>query len=1016
MDGVRTRYEDTKARRWKVFVSSTGFGLLAFRDIARDVIDDFRYEGLRCFEPVMMEDFGAEDAPAGEVCAGKVQDCDILVGIVGVRYGDHPLDDQTSFTELEFEAARSHGVSRLMYLLDEQDARGLEGAREQGDDRADRQRQFRQRVARDRVSDVRVATPEDFEKELRRALGKWIVEYSFARAIVDHRDEFRQARERLLRLGERTGGATLIFGAPGTGKTALLRTLLNDVPLQRAYGHLIGPLTIRLADGRSGVERAREAASAQFDDFAGQAGITRTRLPPVLVVLHLESDLVGGTDVDPETLAGLSGLFTWDVPRTVVVGETNSLPVLERLERDLGWDPDAVITVRDYARVSDALAQMRRDAPDVREWPQPDTRILAEALGLRPISLYAAAKDIEAEARRAPRRVTGRIRRQLDAIAQEKSEEGRYKALIGHSIQSLSPEARDLLALMTVLHPKPTLFPDGMAVALNLSLDLDAAVAVATAEENDLDVDQLACRDQADDLLAELVERGLLERISRQGQAGKGAAPLLTLHPASARVIHDHLPLTAERRAAGHARAEAFYRTRIGAAVGGTFEERFRLEDGGWWDHAEEWTYHFSHMAPDRAGITFAALFFEAYWWWDVYTGSGFSGRLLEFAQRPRVQAISPEMPQVARLLAEFRAAYPPVHEAMVTRLHDEIASGAPDPTASIRATAVRAARVIPILRDLCGTLGITELDALFTGTPEEPGRDTGSGDGRGSRDGAGPGDVRSADRTRLLLLGLVGEFLSDAYSLCGELAPDGTVLEAAIAAVEYTESCFLTAEDGYRLAWARFLHGQVLFARGGDPEPLWHEAEAAGDRESDSELLANIERSRAVRLRARGDLDGALAHYGRAVFFGLAQITANLGFSADPYTQAYYREICLHATTMLAWPLLHDHESALDARLAEARRRLAVMLGEWGGSWQPDQGKLDAALRAASRADREDVEKSARAIADAAFPLGPGDALIGKPGADYYSRLGELIDKTRTQPWVKALGRWDKYRERRSE
>jgi hypothetical protein len=32
---------------------------------------------------------------------------------------------------------------------------------------------------------------------------------------------------------------------------------------------------------------------------------------------------------------------------------------------------------------------------------------------------------------------------------------------------------------MTVLHPKPTLFPDEMAVALDLSLDLDDAIAIS---------------------------------------------------------------------------------------------------------------------------------------------------------------------------------------------------------------------------------------------------------------------------------------------------------------------------------------------------------------------------------------------------------------------------------------------------------------------------------------------------------------------------------------------------------
>ena len=79
-----------KAPEWKVFVSSTGFGLGGFRTVARNVISDFEYAGTRCFEPVMMEGFGAQAAQAREVCAREMEECGVMVGILGVRYGDHP--------------------------------------------------------------------------------------------------------------------------------------------------------------------------------------------------------------------------------------------------------------------------------------------------------------------------------------------------------------------------------------------------------------------------------------------------------------------------------------------------------------------------------------------------------------------------------------------------------------------------------------------------------------------------------------------------------------------------------------------------------------------------------------------------------------------------------------------------------------------------------------------------------------------------------------------------------------
>lgn len=1002
MDGTSTRYKNTQ---WKVFVSSTGFGLGDFRDAARDVIKGFRYDGRRYFEPVVMEEFGAVDGPAREVCADRVRDCDLLVGIVGIRYGDHPPDDQTSFTEIEFQTAVEHGLPRLMYLLDEQKASALESASPQGDDRADRQRQFRRRVAVDRVSDITVGSVEVFKKALRSALKYWVENDSFKLAMVDHSQEFRQARTRLLDAAEQTGGAMLIFGAPGTGKTTLFNTLLNDVGVRHAYHYLIGPITIRLADADAAVQ-AGATVSTELKRIAGKKGTARAVLPSVLITLFLESDRVGGKEVDAGNLAALEQLFSWDVPCAVVIAETNSRQVRERLDRDVGWGAGAVITISDYDAVGYALEQMARDAPDVDAWPDPDTRILAEALGLRPISLYAAAKDIEAEALDSQDLVGIRIGEQLEAIGSERSGEDRYedryKALIGNSIKDLSQRAKDVLALTTVLHPKPTRFPDAMVVALDLSTDLDRDEAIEEAKaialsnaDSDLTAGQLRRRAEAARLIRELVGRGLLERTTRPGPRGQRSRSLLTLHPANVQAIHEHLPLTDEQRAEGHARAEAFYRALVGEAVSGSFDSRFRMENDIWWERAEEWIYHFSHITPDRAGIAFATLFLDAYWWWDLYVSFDFCDRLLDYAHRPRVQAV-PKMPEVARLLARFRDTYPREHESTLERLHVEIAGEDPGQAAGPQATARKGAGVIPVLRELCQCLGITELDALFASDPP------------------GPGDAAPEpdDQTHLHLLGLICLYLAEGHRFRAELEPDGSALAAAEACYRRAESYFLAEEDGWDVGWARYLLGEVVSERGGDPDPLWDQSEDAADEDSDTELLANVERARGDHLRKR-DLNSALVHYGRAVFYGMAlQVTSNLDSGADPYTQALYREMQLHAVKVMAEPALHDQASPLDARVAEASRRLKVMLGEWGDSWQPDQGERDEAL---GEATRKKTEESAAAIAAAAFPPGPGDAVLGEPDSDYYRVVDDLIERTRTQPWVKGLSRWAEHREQAS-
>jgi hypothetical protein len=170
MDGAAQSFEDTLARRWRAFASSTTVGLRGFRDLASEVISNFRYAGMRCFEPVMMEDFGAQDGPAREVCADKVRGCDVLVGIIGIRYGAHSPDDQTFFTELEFQAAVEYGSPRLMFLLNEEVARQLEGSAGQEDDGADRQEQFRRDVGTNQVSEMDVLSAEDFRQKLNRAL------------------------------------------------------------------------------------------------------------------------------------------------------------------------------------------------------------------------------------------------------------------------------------------------------------------------------------------------------------------------------------------------------------------------------------------------------------------------------------------------------------------------------------------------------------------------------------------------------------------------------------------------------------------------------------------------------------------------------------------------------------------------------------------------------------------------------------------------------------------------------
>jgi hypothetical protein len=68
---------------------------------------------------VDMADFPAADRPAAELCAQRVHDCDVYVGVLGTRYGSPVRDKpEVSYTELEFDTATAAGLPRLLFLLD----------------------------------------------------------------------------------------------------------------------------------------------------------------------------------------------------------------------------------------------------------------------------------------------------------------------------------------------------------------------------------------------------------------------------------------------------------------------------------------------------------------------------------------------------------------------------------------------------------------------------------------------------------------------------------------------------------------------------------------------------------------------------------------------------------------------------------------------------------------------------------------------------------------------------------
>jgi formylglycine-generating enzyme required for sulfatase activity len=104
----------------KVFISSTSEDLRSYRLAAEDAV-----KKAGC-HPVMMEYWAAQGKrPPLEACLREVTNCDVLIVIVGRRYGwvpdGQPRSDAKSIAWLECERARDQGHEVIPFLVNEND-------------------------------------------------------------------------------------------------------------------------------------------------------------------------------------------------------------------------------------------------------------------------------------------------------------------------------------------------------------------------------------------------------------------------------------------------------------------------------------------------------------------------------------------------------------------------------------------------------------------------------------------------------------------------------------------------------------------------------------------------------------------------------------------------------------------------------------------------------------------------------------------------------------------------------
>jgi tetratricopeptide (TPR) repeat protein len=125
---------------------------------------------------VDMEYFGAENNSPANVCRERVTDCDVYVGIIGLRYGSPVTDEpEVSYTELEFNTATALGRDRLIFLIDAVPDLGIPADKLLDSDlhRQARQEEFRRRLEEDaNLTCAHVTTPEKLATVLLQSLIK----------------------------------------------------------------------------------------------------------------------------------------------------------------------------------------------------------------------------------------------------------------------------------------------------------------------------------------------------------------------------------------------------------------------------------------------------------------------------------------------------------------------------------------------------------------------------------------------------------------------------------------------------------------------------------------------------------------------------------------------------------------------------------------------------------------------------------------------------------------------------
>ncbi len=171
--------------------------------------------------------FTARDEKPAEYCRKAVRNCEVYVGLIGLRYGS-PVRDEPglSYTELEFETATDAGLVRLVLLLDEDAVVPIPASRLMDGSAELRERQwaFRARLRDSGVTAATFSGAESRGADDRTAERPGTTGLPARPAVVGRDAEVAALTGAWL---DTQPGAVAVLGAPGIGKsTVCLAALL----------------------------------------------------------------------------------------------------------------------------------------------------------------------------------------------------------------------------------------------------------------------------------------------------------------------------------------------------------------------------------------------------------------------------------------------------------------------------------------------------------------------------------------------------------------------------------------------------------------------------------------------------------------------------------------------------------------------------------------------------------------------------------------------------------------------